>query len=108
MITVQVWDKGLVKAVEKAIRDSDLGVNPATDGNVVRVVLPQLTEERRKELDYDVAQARLAKAGCPAPKCAVPPSPASLPEDGQAGAVSPLTPPSHLAASAIRAGLALR
>jgi ribosome recycling factor len=50
MITVQVWDKSLVKAVEKAIRDANLGVNPSVDGQLVRVPMPPLTEERRKEL----------------------------------------------------------
>lgn len=50
MLTVQVWDKGMVKAVEKAIRDSDLGLNPQSDGQLVRVPLPDLSEDRRKEL----------------------------------------------------------
>ncbi len=50
MITVTVWDKGLGKAVEKAIRDAGLGLNPQSDGNLTRVPVPQLTEERRKEL----------------------------------------------------------
>lgn len=50
MLSVQVWDKGLVSAVEKAIRDAGLGVNPVTDGQNVRVPLPTLTEERRREL----------------------------------------------------------
>ena len=50
MLTVQVWDKGLVGAVEKAIRDSNLGLNPASDGQLVRVPIPALTEERRAEL----------------------------------------------------------
>jgi ribosome recycling factor len=50
MITVQVWDKGLVKAVEKAIRDAGLGLNPASDGQLVRIPVPLLSEERRKEL----------------------------------------------------------
>lgn len=50
MITVQVWDKGLVSAVEKAIRDAGLGLNPSSDGQIVRVPLPQLTAERRTEL----------------------------------------------------------
>lgn len=50
MITVQVWDKGLVKAVEKAIRDANLGLNPMSDGALVRVPLPQLSQERRDEL----------------------------------------------------------
>ncbi len=50
MITVQVWDKTLVGAVERAIRDSGLGLNPASDGQTVRVPIPQLTAERRVEL----------------------------------------------------------
>lgn len=50
MITVQVWDRGMVKAVEKAIRDSGLGLNPSTDGQLVRVPIPPLNEERRAEL----------------------------------------------------------
>jgi ribosome recycling factor len=49
MVIVQVYDKSSMQAVEKAIRDSDLGVNPANDGNVIRVVFPELSEERRKE-----------------------------------------------------------
>jgi ribosome recycling factor len=49
-ITVQPWEKKMVGAVEKAIRDSDLGVNPASHGDVIRVPMPPLTEERRKEL----------------------------------------------------------
>ena len=50
MLTVQVWDKSLVGSVERAIRDSGLGLNPASDGQVVRVPIPQLTAERRVEL----------------------------------------------------------
>lgn len=50
LITVQVWDRGMVKAVEKTIRDSGLGLNPAADGQLVRVPIPELTEERRGEL----------------------------------------------------------
>ena len=50
MLTVQVWDKGLVKPVEKAIRDAGLGLNPQTDGQTVRVPIPDLNEERRREL----------------------------------------------------------
>lgn len=49
MALVSPYDKGAIAAIERAIRDSDLGVNPASDGTVIRVVLPQLTEERRKE-----------------------------------------------------------
>ncbi|MGC5168462.1 ribosome recycling factor [Luteimicrobium sp. DT211] len=55
-ILVSPFDKSATPAIEKAIRDSDLGVNPSTDGNVIRVVLPALTEERRR--DY----VKLAKA----------------------------------------------
>ena len=49
-ITVQPWEKKMVAAVEKAIRESDLGLNPATQGDVLRVPMPALTEERRREL----------------------------------------------------------
>ena len=50
MLTVQVWDKSMVKAVEKAIRESDLGLNPMNDGQLIRIPLPELSEERRGEL----------------------------------------------------------
>ncbi|ABK44351.1 ribosome recycling factor [Magnetococcus marinus MC-1] len=50
MINVQPWDKGQLGAIEKAIRDADLGLNPSNDGQIVRVPLPELTEERRKDL----------------------------------------------------------
>ncbi len=50
MISVQVWDKGLVKSVEKAIRNSALGLNPQVDGTLMRIPLPELSEERRQEL----------------------------------------------------------
>ena len=50
MITVQVWDKGLARAVDKAIRDAGLGLNPQMDGQLLRIPLPELNEERRKEL----------------------------------------------------------
>ncbi|MEA2756528.1 MAG: ribosome recycling factor [Aliidongia sp.] len=50
MLTVQVWDRVLVKPVEKAIRDAGLGLNPQTDGQTVRVPIPDLNEERRREL----------------------------------------------------------
>ena len=49
MILISPYDKSSMTAIEKSIRDSDLGVNPSNDGNVIRVSLPQLTEERRKE-----------------------------------------------------------
>ena len=50
MITVQVWDRSLAGAVEKAIRESDLGLNPAAEGQTIRVPIPMLSEERRVEL----------------------------------------------------------
>ena len=50
MLTVQPFDKGLTQLIEKAIRDSNLGVNPMTQGTLIRVPLPMLSEERRKEL----------------------------------------------------------
>jgi ribosome recycling factor len=56
VILIAPYDMGAIAAIEKAIRDSDLGVNPANDGKVLRVVLPELTEERRKEF------IKLAKA----------------------------------------------
>ncbi len=49
-ISVSVWDRGLAKAVEKAIMESELGLNPASDGQLIRVPVPPLSEERRKEL----------------------------------------------------------
>ncbi|MBI3676543.1 MAG: ribosome recycling factor [Proteobacteria bacterium] len=50
LLTVQVWDKGLVKSVDKAIRDAGLGLNPQIDGQLLRIPIPELNEERRKEL----------------------------------------------------------
>ena len=50
LLSVQVWDRSLVKAVEKAIRSSDLGLNPAVEGTVIRVPIPELSQERRTEL----------------------------------------------------------
>jgi ribosome recycling factor len=55
-ISIQPFDKKMIQAVEKAIRDSDLGVNPATSGDVIRVPMPPLTEQRRKELAKIVKQ----------------------------------------------------
>ena len=64
MITIQVWDKGLIGAVEKAIRESGLGINPVVDGQNIRIPIPPLTEERRAELAKVAAkyteQARVA------------------------------------------------
>lgn len=50
MIVVQVWDRGVVKAVDKAIREAGLGLNPQTEGQTIRLPMPELTQERRKEL----------------------------------------------------------
>ena len=54
MIQIQPWDAGLIKDIEKAILASDLGLTPANDGKVIRLVFPELTEDRRKELVKDV------------------------------------------------------
>ena len=56
MITLNVWDKSLVGKVEKAIRDSGLGINPVVDGTIIRLPIPELNEERRKELTKVAAQ----------------------------------------------------
>jgi ribosome recycling factor len=50
LIVAEPWDKSMVAAIEKAIRNSDLGLNPASDGKVIRIPIPQLTEDRRKDL----------------------------------------------------------
>jgi ribosome recycling factor len=55
-ILIQPWDKSVAKDIEKAIQQSHLGVNPTNEGNSIRVVLPELTEERRKELTKVVGQ----------------------------------------------------
>ncbi len=64
MITVQVWDKGLVAATERAIREANLGLNPMRDGQLLRIPVPELSEERRRELSKVAAryaeQARIA------------------------------------------------
>jgi len=50
LLTIQPYDKGSLEAIEKAIQKSDLGLNPSNDGNIIRLAIPQLTEERRKEM----------------------------------------------------------
>ena len=50
LLSVQVWDRGMVSAVEKAIRESDLGLNPQTEGQVIRLRIPEMNEQRRKEM----------------------------------------------------------
>lgn len=54
LMQIQPWDKSLIKAIEKAINTSDLGIHPGNDGNIIRLVFPELTGERRKELAKDV------------------------------------------------------
>lgn len=54
MLVIQPWDSSLIKAIEKAILNSDIGINPSNDGKVIRLVFPELTEERRKDLVKDV------------------------------------------------------
>ena len=68
MVLVQPWDRGMLGPIEKAIQKSDLGINPTNDGQVIRLVLPQLTQDRRKELVKLVHQrseeARIAVRNC--------------------------------------------
>lgn len=54
MIQIQPWEASMVKAIEKAIMTSDLGINPSNDGKVIRLVFPELTEDRRKDLVKDI------------------------------------------------------
>lgn len=54
MLQIQPWEKSLLKVIEKAIQTSDIGINPTNDGSIIRLVFPELTEERRKELVKDV------------------------------------------------------
>ena len=56
LITIQVWDVNLIKPIEKAIIESNLGINPQTDGQLIRLPIPKLSEERRKELVIVVSQ----------------------------------------------------
>ena len=55
-LTIQPWDASTVKAIEKAILASDIGINPVNDGKIIRLTFPQLTEERRKELKKNIAK----------------------------------------------------
>jgi ribosome recycling factor len=68
MVLIQPWDKSMLGPIEKAIQKSDLGINPTNDGSVIRLVLPQLTQDRRKELVKQVHQraeeARVAVRNC--------------------------------------------
>ena len=54
MIQIQPWEKSMIKAIEKAIMTSDIGINPSNDGSVIRLIFPELTEDRRKEIVKDV------------------------------------------------------
>ena len=67
MLTVNVWDKGMINAVDKAIRESNLGLNPMTDGQLIRIPIPELSGERRQELTKVAAKyaegAKIAKIG---------------------------------------------
>ena len=54
MIQIQPWEKSMIKAIEKAIMTSDIGINPSNDGSVIRLIFPELTEARRKEIAKDV------------------------------------------------------
>lgn len=56
VLTIQPWDISITSSIEKAIQKGDLGVNPQTDGKVIRVVFPQLTEDRRKEISRDISK----------------------------------------------------
>jgi ribosome recycling factor len=65
MIQIQPWDKKLIKSIVKAIQKSDIGINPSDDGSVIRLVFPELTEERRKQLVKDVKKlGEQAKVAC--------------------------------------------
>ena len=66
IIQIQPWDKSLIRAIEKEINKSDIGINPNNDGTVIRLIFPELTEDRRKELSKDVkkkGEDMLKKAG---------------------------------------------
>jgi ribosome recycling factor len=68
LVVVQPWDRSMLQPIEKAIQKSDLGINPTNDGQVIRLVLPQLTQDRRKELVKQVhhraEEARVAVRNC--------------------------------------------
>ena len=65
LIVIQPWEKSLLKAIEKAINASDIGINPTNDGTSIRLVFPELTEERRKDLAKDIKKkGEAAKVAC--------------------------------------------
>ena len=66
-LTIQPWDKSLLRVIEKAVQKSDIGINPQNDGSIIRMVFPPLTEDRRKEIKKDIAtmgeEAKVAVRG---------------------------------------------
>ena len=60
-LTIQPWDASVLRAIEKAIQTSDIGINPQNDGKVIRLIFPPLTEDRRKEISKDIAKMAEAK-----------------------------------------------
>ena len=64
MLIIALWDTKMISAVEKAIQKSDLGINPANDGKVIRLIFPELTEERRKDLVKTVRKKRRGIQSC--------------------------------------------
>ena len=64
MLTIQPWDSSVCRAIEKAIQTSDIGINPQSDGKIIRITFPQLTEDRRKELAKEVSKMAEDSEGC--------------------------------------------
>lgn len=64
ILQIQPWESSLIKEIEKAILNSDLGINPTNDGKVIRLVFPELTEDRRKELAKDIKKKGRKCKGC--------------------------------------------
>ena len=60
-LTIQPWDASVLKAIERAIQSSDIGINPQNDGKIIRLIFPPLTEERRKEIVKDISKMAEAK-----------------------------------------------
>ena len=60
-LTIQPWDASILRAIEKAIQTSDIGINPQNDGKIIRLVFPPLTEEKRKEISKEIAKMAEAK-----------------------------------------------
>ena len=62
VLTLQPWDSSVCRAIEKAIQTSDIGINPQSDGKIIRITFPQLTEDRRKELSKEVSKMPCARS----------------------------------------------